>query len=119
MTGTAKISTTIIMIIAIVIVVNILSENYNFRIDLTEGREYTLSKATRDILKNLEKPVTVTAYFSKDLPPNIGNVSGSLKDMLIEYSNRSGGMVVYRFVNPNENENIEAEAVNNGIRPVM
>ncbi len=100
MMKTAKISSTIILMTVIVIVVNILSENYSFRLDFTEGKEYTLSKATRNILKNLDKPVTITAYFSKDLPPNIGNVSGHLKDMLIEYGNRSNGMVVYKFVNP-------------------
>lgn len=119
MNKTAKISSTILLTAAIVIIVNILAENYKFRLDLTEGREYTLSPATRNILKNLEKPVTVTAYFSKDLPPNIGNIAGNLRDMLIEYSNRSKGMLVYRFVNPNENEETESEAVNNGIGPVM
>lgn len=119
MNKTAKISSTIILVVAILIIVNILSENYKFRLDLTEGREYTLSSATRNILRDLEKPVTVTAYFSKDLPPNIGNIGGNLRDMLIEYSNRSKGMLVYRFVNPNENEETEQEAVNNGIGPVM
>ena len=119
MIKSAKISTTIILIIFIVIVVNILSENYKFRIDLTEDKEFTLSKATRDILEKLDKPVTITAYFSKDLPPNIGNISGNLKDMMIEYSNRSKGMVVYKFVNPNENEASEREAVQNGIQPIM
>lgn len=116
---TAKITSTIVLITAIVIIVNILSENYSFRLDFTEGKEYTLSKATRNILKNLDKPVTVTAYFSKDLPPNIGNVSDNLKDMLIEYGNRSNGMVVYKFVNPNEKEELEQEAMKNGIQPVM
>ncbi len=116
---TAKISSTIAIIFAIVIIVNILSENYSFRLDFTEGREYTLSKATRNILKDLDKPVTVTAYFSKDLPPNVASVSDNLKDMLIEYSNRSKGMVVYKFLNPNEKEQLEQEAVKNGIRPVM
>ena len=119
MNKTAKISSTILLTAAILIIVNILSENYKFRLDLTEGREYTLSPATRNILKDLEKPVTITAYFSKDLPPNIGNIEGNLRDMLIEYSNRSEGMLVYRFVNPNENEEAEREAVNNGIGPVM
>jgi gliding-associated putative ABC transporter substrate-binding component GldG len=114
-----KISYTIILVIVIVVIVNILSENYNFRLDLTEGKEYTLSSATRNILKNLDNPVTVTAYFSKDLPPNIGNISGNLKDMLIEYGNRSNGMVVYKFVNPNENDEKEREAVQNGIQPLM
>jgi len=119
MNKTAKISSTVALMTGIVLLINILSENYSFRLDLTEGREYTLSKATRNILRNLEKPVTITAYFSKDLPPNIGNISLSLKDMLVEYNNRSGGMVVYKFVNPNENESLEAEAVRNGIQPVM
>ena len=119
MMKTAKISTTILIVVLIVVVINILSESYNFRIDLTEDKEYTLSRATRNILKDLESPVTVTAYFSEDLPPNIGNISGNLKDMLIEYSNRSDGMVVYKFVNPNENEETEQEAVNAGIQPLM
>ena len=119
MIRSAKISSTIILVTVILIVVNILSENYNFRLDLTESKEYTLSTATRNILKNLDKPVTVTAYFSKDLPPNIGNIYGSLKDMLIEYGNRSGGMVVYKFVNPNETDVLEREVVQNGIQPLM
>jgi gliding-associated putative ABC transporter substrate-binding component GldG len=116
---TAKISTTVLLIVLIISIVNILSDNYFFRVDLTDGKEYTLSKATKDILKNLDKPVTVTAYFSKDLPPNIGNISGNLKDMLIEYGNRSKGMLVYKFVNPNEKDALEQEAVKNGIQPVM
>jgi gliding-associated putative ABC transporter substrate-binding component GldG len=119
MMKSAKISSTIILTIFIVIVVNILSENYSIRLDLTKNKEYTLSKATRVILKNIDKPVTVTAYFSKDLPAKIGNIPGNLKDMLIEYGNASGGMVVYKFVNPAGNEELEKEAVNNGVQPVM
>lgn len=119
MKNRTKISTTITLVIIILIVINILSDNYSFRIDLTEGKEYTLSDATRNILRELQKPVTITAYFSKDLPPNIGNLTEAVKDMLIEYNNRSKDMVVYRFVNPNEKEDLENEAVNNGIRPVM
>lgn len=119
MIRSAKISSTIILVTVIVVIVNVLSENYKFRLDLTENKEYTLSTATRSILKNLDKPVTITAYFSKDLPPNIGNISGNLKDMLIEYGNRSGGMVVYKFVNPNETDQLEQEAVKNGIQPIM
>jgi gliding-associated putative ABC transporter substrate-binding component GldG len=119
MMKTTRISITIILVAVIVIIINILSENYKFRLDLTEGKEYTLSKATSDILHNLDKPVSVTVYFSKDLPSRIGNISGELKDLLIEYGDRSKGMVVYKFINPNESDDMEREAVQNGIHPIM
>ncbi len=114
-----KISTTILLVSAIVIIVNILSESYNLRLDFTENHQYTLSKASRDILSGLQEPVTVTAYFSKDLPPNIQNVSREFRDMLIEYSSRSKGMVVYNFVNPNSDPKVEQEAMQAGVQPVM
>jgi len=117
--NTSKISTTVLLIAVIVLIINILSENYSFRLDLTEDKEYTLSKATGNILKTLDRPVTITAYFSKDLPPNIGNIAGNLKDMLIEFGNKSKGMVVYKFVNPGESDELENEAVQNGIQPIM
>ena len=119
MVKTTKISSAVALTVLIVIIANILAHIYSFRIDLTENREYTLSRATKNILKNLDKPVTVTAYFSKDLPPHIINVSTGLKDLLVEYNSRSKGMLVYRFVNPNEKEELEQEAVKNGIQPVM
>ncbi len=114
-----KISTTILLVSAIVILVNVLSENYNLRLDFTENHQYTLSKATRNILANLQEPVTVTAYFSKDLPPNVESVSKEFRDMLIEYGDRSKGMVVYKFENPNGDPKLEQEAVQAGVQPVM
>ena len=54
--NSVKISYTIILVTVIVIVINVLSGHYNIRLDLTEGKEYTLGKATRNILKNLDKP---------------------------------------------------------------
>jgi gliding-associated putative ABC transporter substrate-binding component GldG len=117
--NSVKISYTIILVTVIVIIVNVLSTHYNIRLDLTEGQEYTLGRATRNILKSLDKPVTVTAYFSKDLPPNIASISENLRDMLIEYGSRSSGKVVYKFINPNEKEETEKEAVQNGIQPIM
>ena len=108
-----------LLIAAILLVVNLISDKLFYRLDLTEDHSYTLSKATRDILKNLKEPVTVTAYFSKELPPAVAETRSDFKDMLIEYSNRAKGMLVYQFVNPNENAEKEKEAMQNGIQPVM
>ena len=67
-----KLLITTTLTIGIVLVINFLSNELHLRLDLTDNHQYTLSKATRDILNNLEEPVTVKAYFSKDLPANVG-----------------------------------------------
>ncbi|MBX2816440.1 MAG: Gldg family protein [Saprospiraceae bacterium] len=114
-----KNTVSILLIAGIVILLNVLSKQLFFRWDVTQGKQYTLSKATKDILKNLDDPVTIKAYFSEDLPPNIASTRRDFQDMLIEYANLSKGDVDYEFVNPNADQAIEQEAVQSGIAPVM
>ena len=108
----------ILLIVGIVIIANLLSKQLFFRLDLTEGKRYTLSKATKDILRNMEDPVTVTAYFSENMPPDIEKAKTDFQDMLVEYANVSKGYVDYQFINPVEEADQQA-AMQVGIRPVM
>ena len=105
--------------IAIVVVVNLISDKLYFRLDFTADNRYTLSNATKDLLSNLDDVVTVKAYFSEDLPPQLLNNRKDFLDLLIEYETRSNGNLVYEFINPNESELSETEAQQAGISPVM
>lgn len=114
-----KLFVTTLLVVGIVLVINFLSNELHVRIDLTDDRQYTLSRATIDLLKDLEEPVTVKAYFSKDLPANIAQTRKDFQDLLVEYNNRSQGMIAYEFINPNESEATERLALENGVQPVM
>ena len=109
----------IILVVATFVVLAFVSQYLHFRLDFTEGGQYSLSKATKSILKKLDSPVTITAYFTKDLAPNLAKTREDLRDMLIEYNNISGGNVMYKFENPNADEDKEKEAIQDGIRPVL
>ena len=109
----------IFLVIGILLLLNILSNDYFMRLDFTEDRRYTLSQATEDIVENLLEPVTVKAYFSENLPPNVAQTRLDFKDLLLEYANLSGGSLVYEFINPNETPEKEQEAAQSGITPVM
>lgn len=110
--------TSILLIAGILLLVNILSNQFFFRLDLTEDKQYTLSNATKNILKNLENPVTVTAYFSDDLPTQFAKNKRDFQDMLVEYANLSKGMVDYEFISPETDEQ-KQEAAQNGIQPLL
>lgn len=109
----------ILLTVGILILINILSDRYFFRLDFTADKRYTLSKATTDILSSLKQPVTVKAYFSENLPPDIAKTKRDFKELLVEYSNRSKGKIVFEFINPNEKEELETQAAQAGVQPVM
>jgi len=114
-----SIASPLILIVLALVLVNVLSEKYFVRLDFTEDRIYTLSNATKDILKSLDEPVTVTAYFTKGSQQQIEKARQDFKDMLIEYANVSKGMLNYEFLNPNEDQKIEQEAMQAGIQPLV
>ena len=106
---------TFLMVIGIIVLVNYLSNRVFFRLDLTSDKRYSLSKATRDVLKSLEEPVTVTAYFTKKLPPDYANLKRDFRDMLTDYHTISKGMVAYEFVDPADDEELERKIMQKGI----
>lgn len=111
--------TSVALIVGILLLVNFVSNDFFVRLDLTENNRFTLSDATEDIVEELLEPVTVKAYFSENLPPNIAQTRQDFKDLLIEYSSLSGGNLVYEFINPNETPETEQEAAQAGVSPVM
>lgn len=112
-------TTYLLIVIGILVLANVLSDNLFLRLDLTADKQYTLSNATKDIVRNLEEPVTITAYFSDDVPTQMAKTKRDFKEMLVEYSNLSKGMVVYEFIDPSSSEIIEQEAVSAGVQPVI
>lgn len=107
------------LILAIMIVAIILADRQVWRADLTEDNRYTLSEVSRTIAEEIDDPITVTAYFSKDLPPNLELVREEFKSFLDEFRAYSGGNLEYEFINPNESDEMEGEAQQAGIQPLL
>lgn len=115
---TNKHITTTILLTGIFILINVLANRFFLRLDLTESRQYTLSKATRALLADIKEPVTVTAYFSDNLPPQFAAIRRDFQDLLIEYGSRSHGYVNYEFISP-ETEDQKQAALQAGIQPLL
>ena len=110
-----KHTSVILLSLGILILVNILAAKYFFRLDFTEDKRYTLSDATKDLLEELVEPVTIKAYFSGNLPPQLDNIRRDFRDMLVEYTQSSKGMVVYEFIDPLKEDGGERKAQQEGI----
>jgi len=114
-----SIASQLILIVVALVLLNVLSDRFFVRLDFTEDKIYTLSNATEDILESLDEPVTVTAYFTKGNQPEIEKTRKDFKDLLIEFSSISGGMVNYEFIDPTKDEQTEQAAMQSGIQPLI
>jgi gliding-associated putative ABC transporter substrate-binding component GldG len=114
-----KILLPLLLAASALVMVNVASYFFFFRLDFTADRQFTLSDATRTTLKNLDSKVVIKAYFSEDLPIQLLKSRKDVEDLLVEYAQRSNGNLSFDFVNPNENSAAEEFAQTQGIRPVM
>jgi len=97
--------------IGAVVVVNLISTRVFGRIDLTEARIYTLSAASKDIVKNLPDRMTIKAFISaKDLPPELTSVSRYVRDLIDEYKTHSEGKLTWEAIDPGADKKLEEEA---------
>lgn len=108
----------LLLMVGIIISLNFLIQPINFRVDLTKNKQYTLSPASKQILGNLNDQITVTAYFSDGLPPDVSKVKRDFQDLLVELSAISKGKMDFKFVAP-DTDAIKQEASNYGIQPLM
>ncbi|MBI2069328.1 MAG: GldG family protein [Elusimicrobia bacterium] len=89
------------------------------RLDMSEGRVYSPSKASKRILKSLEDPVIVKCYFSRELPQPYATYRDYLKDLLRAYANYGGENFEYRFIDYYQDDaKFKSEALSMGVAPV-
>jgi gliding-associated putative ABC transporter substrate-binding component GldG len=109
----------LLVVVAIIIVINLIGLRLFGRVDLTENKIYTLSKASRNVVANLQDRLTVKAYFTKELPPPYNANSRYVNDALEDYRSYGRGNFVFEFVDPTNEDKLQEEAQRYRIQPVQ
>lgn len=87
--------------IAIAFLANaIVSQFSRLRIDMTENQLYTLSEASKDVVRDFDQPVQVKAFISANMPPPMHTLRRRVRDMLTEYRAASGGNLQFDIYSP-------------------
>lgn len=107
--------TRLIIVAAILLLVNIIASRLYRRIDLTQEKRYTLSDATRQILKKLDAPVSVTLFFSKDLPPGLEDWKQNITSEVKELAANTNVPVAYTVTDPGSDPENEIKAQRAGV----
>ena len=82
------------------IVLNIVSQGYYNRIDLTTDNRYTLAKVTKDIIANIDKQLIVKVYLEGDFPSEFKRLQIETRQFLEELSAKNS-FIKIQFIRPN------------------
>jgi ABC-type uncharacterized transport system involved in gliding motility auxiliary subunit len=107
------------VLVASLVVVNLLGSYIGGRLDLSPGRAYTLSPATRKILGGLDDLVTIKLYASPELPTEVALMKRDVDDMLRDIRTAGRGRIRLVERDPSSDEAVRREAESAGIQPVQ
>ncbi len=108
-----------LLLLASLVLINLIGQRFKFRIDLTADKRFSLSEATIKLLHELPEAVTVSAYFTERMPPDLAVARQDFKDLLVEYAARSNGNFVFEFIDPNSADSLKLRAQNEGVKPML
>jgi len=107
------------LLAASLVVVNLLGGYIGGRLDLSPGKAYTLSAATRRTLGNLDDIVTIKVFASSELPTEVALLKRDVDDLLRDV--RAAGHDRIRIVerDPSSDDAARRDAQSLGIEPVQ
>lgn len=97
------------LLILLIVILNLISYVFFFRLDLTKNELYTISQATRGLMKNLDDKVTVKVYFTDNLPAPYSTNRRYIEDQLEELRSYSGGKLNFQMIDPAGSPELEKQ----------
>ncbi len=110
----------LVALFLVLVAVNYLISPFSLRWDLTQGKLYTLSEGTKNILAKLDAPVTIRLYVSKGengVPVQLRGLAQRVDDMVSEFRKAAKGKLVLQRYNPLPDSDEEDAAQLDGVEP--
>lgn len=119
-------SVQIVLAVLLFLSLTVLADRYlrTLTLDLTEDNLYTLSAGTKEVLRDIDEPVTLTYYFSRSLAtpyPQILSYGKRVEDMLRAFAAENPRNIHLSVIDPEPFSVAEDDAVAAGLRglPLM
>jgi ABC-2 type transport system permease protein len=92
--------------ILIIVLVNIVGSFVFTRFDLTAEKRYSLSPATKELVRNIDDIIYFRIYLEGEFPAGFKRLRNATREMLDEFRAYNKN-IQYEFINPSASENAE------------
>jgi len=90
----------LLVLLLILVGINLLASVFHSRVDLTKEKRYTLSKATKQLFRNLKQPVRIDVFFKGNYPAGFKKIVNSVQEFLQETREYAHGNITVRYTDP-------------------
>ncbi len=90
------------IIVICLVIINWAASEFHTRVDLTNEKRFTLSNATKKLLKKIDEPITVDVFLKGNYPSGFRQLASSTNDILKEFKEVAGNKIQYNFISPDE-----------------
>ena len=80
--------------------INFLASAFHFRFDLTKEKRYTLSNVTKQLLRDIDQPVTVDVFLKGSFPAGFKKLANGVDEFLQECKEYGGKKLSVHFTDP-------------------
>ncbi|MFT7162460.1 MAG: ABC-2 type transport system permease protein, partial [Bacteroidia bacterium] len=84
----------------IVVIANQLISKYPLRFDLTEEKRFSISDASKNLLKSLDDVAYVEVYLDGELPSGFKRLRKAIEETLSDFEFYAGSNIQYKFIDP-------------------
>ncbi len=92
----------LLLVLLLLFAVNWAASVWHTRIDLTNEKRFTLSTATKSLLKKTAGQVSIDVFLKGNYPSGFKKLSSSTEDILREFKEVAGSRLQYRFISPDD-----------------
>lgn len=91
-----------LLLLVVLFGINYFASIMHARFDLTKEKRYTLSKVTKNLLKNLDEEVQIDVFLKGEFPAGFKKLATSTDEFLGLMKDRNGSKIHYRFISPQD-----------------
>jgi ABC-2 type transport system permease protein len=91
-----------LLLLILLLAINFLASVVHTRIDLTKEKRYTLSRATENLLRNLDDDVQIDVFLKGEFPAGFRKLANSTAEFLDLLKDGNSRRIHYRFISPQD-----------------
>src|SRR5450432_653773 len=96
-------------LLALLVLINYITSFFTLCADLTQEKRFTLSPATKKMLRSIDGQVTITVFLEGDLPKDFKKLKNSTTDLLEEFKGVAKSRIKYVYEKPGAGLNDSAK----------